>query len=94
MEVSTNFHGSRWMQAHFHGKLVEVDLLPWKLVEVDLLPRKLVEASMETDGSFHCRWKRKLPLFPSITASTNIFRGSFHELPYTPTYFHPLSRVS
>ena len=39
---------------------VEVDLLPWQLMEVDLSPRKLVETSMETHGSFHCRWKIKV----------------------------------
>ena len=63
-------------------KSVEVGLLPWKfswkLVEVDLLTWKLVEASMVVHGSFHCRWKWKLPLLPSMAASMNIFRGSFH----------------
>ena len=50
---------------------------------------------MEVHGSFHCRWKWKLPLLlPSIAASTNTFRGRFHELPYTPPYFHLLPRVS
>ena len=47
---------------------------------------------MEVSESFHCQWKRKLPLLP-IAASTHIFRGSFHELPYTPTYFHLPLRV-
>ena len=76
---------------------MEVDLLPWKfswkLVEVDLLPWNLMEAFMEIDGIFHGRWKRKLPLFPSIAASTNTLCGSFHELPYTPTYHHLFPRV-
>ena len=109
MEGFTNlhgkFHGSKFtsMEAillpwKLPWKSVSVDLLswkfPWKLVGVDLLPCKLVEASMEIHGSFHCRWKWKLPLLPSIAASTNIFRGSFHELPCTPTYFHLLPRVS
>ena len=67
---------------------MEVDSLPYEF------PWKLVEASMEVHGSFHCRWKWKLPLLPSIAASTNIFRGNFHDLPYTPTYFHLLPRVS
>ena len=49
---------------------------------------------MEIQGSFHCRWKWTLPSLSSIiTASNNIFRGSFHELPCTPTYFH-IVRVS
>ena len=77
---------------------VEADLLrwkfPWKSVEADLRPRKLVEASMEVHGSFHCRWKWKLPLLLPIAASTDIFRGSVHELLYTPTYSHLLPRVS
>ena len=34
-----------------------------------------------SSGSFHCWWKWKLPLFPSMGASTTIFGGSFHELP-------------
>ena len=49
---------------------------------------------MEIHGIFHCRWGRKLPLLPSIAPNTNKMLGSFHELPYTPTYFHLLSRVS
>ena len=75
---------------------MEVNSRPWKFpsIEVDLLPWKLVEASMEVSGSFHCWWKWKLPLLPSIAASTKIFRGSFHERPHTPTHFHLLPRVS
>ena len=69
---------------------MEVGVLPrkflWKLEEVDVLPWTFVESFMEVHGSFHCRWKGKLPLLPSVAAATNIFRGSFHELPYTPTY--------
>ena len=57
-----------------------------------LLPWKLVKASMEIQGSFHCRWNRQLPLLPRIAASTDTFCGSFHELPCTPTYFHLPSR--
>ena len=79
-------------------KSVEVDLLPskfpWKVVEVYFLPSQLVEASIEMHGSFYCRWKWKLALLPSIATSANIFRGSSHELPYTPTYFHLLPQVS
>ena len=66
---------------------------PWKLVEVDLLPWSLVEASMEIHGIVYCRWKWNLPLLPSIAASTKKIRGSFHELPYTPKYFHLIPRV-
>ena len=62
--------------------------------EVDALSCKSVEASMEEHGSFHCRWKCKLPLLPSNAAFTNIFRGRFHELQHTPTYFHLLPRAS
>ena len=65
-----------------------------KFEEVDLLHWKLVEASVEVHGSFCCRWKWKLRLLPSIAASTNVFRRIFHELPYTPTYFHLLPRVA
>ena len=97
-----NFHVTSMEVNLFPWKLrwksVEVGLLPWKfpwkLVEVDILPWKLVEASMEVQGSFHLRWKWKPPLLPSIAASTNMFRGSFHELPYTPTYFHLHPRIT
>ena len=84
-------------------KPVEVDLLPWeipwKLLEVDLLHRTSwtfpLLTSMELHGSFHSRWKWKLPLLASIIASsTNTILGSFHEIPYTPTYSHLLPRVS
>ena len=48
-------------------------------------------ASVEVSGSFHGNtWNFPLS---SIEASTNMFRGSFHELTYTPRYFHLLSRV-
>ena len=49
-----------------------------------VLPWSLVEASMEIHGSFYCRWRWKLALLPSTAVSTVIFRGGFHELPYTP----------
>ena len=82
----------RWK---FPWKSVEVDLLrnsmeiPMEVGgTVGLLPWKLVKASIEVHGSFRCRWKLNLPLLPSIAPSTNIFRGSFHELPHTPTYFY------
>ena len=52
-----------------------------------------MEASMEIYGSFHGRWNWKLPLLTSIVASMNLFRGSCHELPCTPTYLHLLPRV-
>ena len=106
METSTNVHGNfhgftsmevNLLPSKLPSKSLEECLLPrkfpWKLVEVYLLPWKLVEASIEVHGSFHTRWKGKLPLLPSIAASTNVPRGSFHELPYTPTYLHLLSRV-
>ena len=80
METSLEVGGSRFTSMEIPRKLVQVDLLPWKLVK----------ASMEVRGIFYCRWKWKLPLLPSLAASTNIFRGSFHELPYIPTYFHLL----
>ena len=83
METSIEVGGSRF-----------TSMDPWKLVGVGLLPWKLVEASMEVDGSFHCRWKWKLPLLPSIAASTNILAESFHDLSYTSTYCHLLPRVS
>ena len=63
-------------------------------MEVGLLLWNLVEASMEVDISFHWRSKWKLSLLPSTAASTTICGGSCHELPYIPTYFHLLPRVS
>ena len=45
-------------------------------------------------GIFHGRRNWKVPLLPSIAASTNIFRGSFHGLPCTLVYLHLLPRVS
>ena len=95
-----SFHASKFhVEVNFlPWKSVEVGLLPWKipwkLVEVDFLPWKLVEASKEVHGSFHYRWKWKLPLHPSIAASTNIFRGSRHEFPYTSIYSHLHPRES
>ena len=49
---------------------------------------------MEVHGSFHFQWKYKLPLLQSITASTNIFRGIFHGLPYTHTYIRQPTSTS
>ena len=66
---------------------------PWKLVEVNVFSRKLVEASTEAHGIFLCQWEWKLLFFLSIAACTNVFRGSFHELLYTPTYFHLITNV-
>ena len=98
MDVSTIFHGieftSMETSMEVGGSRFTSMEFPWKLVEMDSLPWKLVEASMKMHGSFHCRWKYKLPLLPSIAASTNIFRGSFHELPYIPTYILPLTCTS
>ena len=54
---------------------MELDLFPWKF-----------EASVEVDGSCHCRWEWKLPLLPSAAASTTIFGETFHELPHTYPY--------
>ena len=70
---------------------IEVNFLPWTLAETsrtymevsgsfDEKKRTLVEVSTEVLRSFHYQWKWKLPLLPSIAASTNIFHGSFHEL--------------
>ena len=102
-----SFHGRKFTSTEAYidfiswkhaWKSVKEDLPPWKfawkLVEVDLRPWKLVKVSMEIHGSFHCRWKCKVPLLPSIAASTNIFRGRVLERPYTSTYFYQLSRVS
>ena len=89
-----NFRGSQYTSMEICGSRCTSMGISWTLVEVYSFPCKLVEASMEVHESFHCRWKWKLPLLPSIAASTNIFRGNFHDLPYTPTYFHLLPRVS
>ena len=74
---------------YFHG-----NLLPWNLVEVDLLPSKLLEASMEVHRISTVGGKGIFHLLPSVAASTDNFRGSFHELPYTPTHFRKRPRVS
>ena len=99
MEFSSHFHGSTLASKETSmevggNRFTSMEFSPWKLVKVDLLPWKLVEASMEIHGRFYCRWQCKPPLLPSIATSTNIFRRSFHEVPYTPTYFHLLPRVS
>ena len=93
------FHGSWWKLRskliYFHGRKESFHGSRWKqLVEVNLLPWKLVDSCMQVHGSFRCRWKWKLPFLPSVEVSTNVFRGSFHDVPYTPTYFHLLPRVS
>ena len=61
-------------------------IFPWKFY--------CVQASMEVDGGLYSGWKWKLPLLPSIGASTNIFRGGFHELLCTDTFMDLLQRVS
>ena len=84
MEISIDVGGSR--------SPMEVNLFPskypCKLVEVNLLSWKLVEASMKVHGSFHCQWKWKLPLLPSIAASTMEDSMSFHITLRTSVYIH------
>ena len=73
-----------------------VDLLPWKLpcklVGVDLLPLKLVETSTEAMKVYTVGGSRSFHFFHQLQLSTNMFRGSFHQLPYIPlhtsTHFH------
>ena len=70
---------------------------PWTMVDVDLLPWKVVKALMELDGSFRCRWKWKIPLLPSIVASTNKYSVeasmSFLIPLHTATYFHEYRKL-
>ena len=80
MEASTQVGGSR-----FTSKEISRDVGGSRFTSMEVRRFR---------GSFHCRWKWKLPLLPSIATSTNIFRGSFHAHPYTPTYLHLLARVS
>ena len=98
MEVSTNLHESQFISME---AFVEVGGSRFTCMEITVEVGRSQFTCMEVSGSFNvstckflCRWKWKLPLLPSMAASTNIFRGSFHELPYTPTYFHLLPRVS
>ena len=92
MEVSTNFygnvHGSQLTPMETSIKSVQEHLLPWKF------RWKSVKVSVQIHRSFHDGWKWKLPLLPSIAASTKICRVSFHELPYTPTYILPPSSTN
>ena len=110
MGVSTNFHGrfheSKF--ASFHGSNIisiktsmEVGESRFTSIEFPMEVGGSRFTSMDVGRSvhgsawkFHCRWKLKLPLLSSSAASTNIFSGSLHELPYNPTYFHPIPRVS
>ena len=66
----------------------------WKLMELYLLPIKVSGSFRGSTWEFPLSVEVEAPLLPSIAASTNIFRGSFNELPYAPTYFHLLPRVS
>ena len=61
-----------------------VNLVPCKSVEIYFLAWKLPKNSYfhGSTWNFHCQWKWKLPLLQPIAVSTNIFHGSFHELPY------------
>ena len=81
--IHGSFHGSRW--------IIFISMETSMKVGGSIFTSIVISGSFH--GSFHCRWKWKLPLLPSIAASTNILRGSFHELPYTPTYFHLPPRV-
>ena len=63
-------------------------------MELDLLPIKVSGSFRGSTWEFPLSVEVEAPLLPSIAASTNIFRGSFNELPYAPTYFHLLPRVS
>ena len=83
--------------------LLEVGGSVYTSVEISIEVSGIRCTSMEVSRSFHgSTWKFKFPLsmeveasiFPSIAACTNVFRGSFHELPYTPTYFPLLLRVT
>ena len=77
-----------WKSIYFHGSFQSVEeyLLPWKF-SMQVGGRRFT--FMEVSGSLHAtwkftlQWKWKFPLLPPIAASTNIFRGSFHGLPYT-----------
>ena len=76
-------------------ELGEEYLLPWKLLNSGSFHGStwIFPLSMELEASLaSINWK--LPLLPSIEASTNIFHGSFHELSHTPTYFNLYPRVS
>ena len=97
MEVSTNLHESQFISME---AFVEVGGSRFTCMEITVEVGRSQFTCMEVSGSFNvstckflCRWKWKLPLLPSMAASTNIFRGSFHELPYTPIYFYLPSRV-
>ena len=72
---------------YFHGNMEQVGGSRFTSTEV-------FEVCGNFHGiSFHRRWKWNLPLLPSIGAFTNTSCGSFHEIPYTPTYLHLLQRV-
>ena len=87
---------------------MEVNLLPWKppwkSVESDYFHLNFHEVGgcrftfMEVSGSFHgSTWK--FPLSEEVEASVASINCSVHEhspwkLPYTPTYFHLLPRLS
>ena len=109
IEVSTNFHQSSMdkltsMGLEFHGsKLTSMEVGESRFTSIEF-PMEVggsrftsMDVGRSVHGSawkFHCRWKLKLPLLSSSAASTNIFSGSLHELPYNTTYFHPIPRVS
>ena len=87
----TYFHLPRVSQtsSYFHKTSIRVYRPPFHL-----LPWKFPPTSMETSIEVNLLRSRQLPLLLSVTASTNIFRGSFPELPHTRAYFHLLPRVS
>ena len=93
---SVEVNRSRWKEIY---KLVEVDgsrFTPMETpVEVGGSRFTCMEVSRRFHGIFHRSRKLKVPLIASINCSflEHIFRGSFHDLPYTPTCFHLLPRT-
>ena len=65
MENFMEVGGSRLLPRKFPRKLKEADLLAWELVEAFM--------ELLVHGNFRSQWKWKLPLLPSMAASTRIF---------------------
>ena len=96
-QTSTNSHAKfRRHQFTSIETSMEVVRIIVASIEISMEVGESRFSSIEVSGSFHwSTWKFPLSMeveasIASIIAasSTNMFRGSFHEVPYTPTYFH------
>ena len=94
-QTSSCFHKT---SIRVHG--LTFGIYPWEFAPTSMATSMkiiLLKFYMEVHGSFHCRWKWKLPLLPSIAQLPRIYSVevsmSFHMPLHTFTYFHEYHKV-